>query len=233
MDEDGVLLRVEGLEVRYGRETALRDVDFSVRAGERVGLAGPNGGGKTTLLKAILGLLPVASGVVRIHPGARVGYLPQQASHSDPLFPARVREIVATGLLGKGRAGLRNGDESRRVQQELERLGIARLAGARIGALSGGQHQRVLLARALVGRPSLLLLDEPTSALDPTTRETFYETLRCLNREEGMTLMLVSHDEEALRRHTDRILWLDRTLCRDDVLERSDVPIHAEGVTGP
>lgn len=212
------LIAVENLTVRYGRHEALKNVSFAVQRGDYIGVVGPNGCGKTTLMKTLLGIIPIAEGAVRIAPEAEghrgfVGYLPQKAIAADRVFPATVREIVATGLIHQRRPwpGLSTEDKVA-IDRVLKRLKIEDLKSKRIGSLSGGQLQRVLLGRALVGRPGLLILDEPTSALDPLIREEFYTLLSELNREDGVTIMLVSHDIGSVGRYTNKMLYLDRGL---------------------
>lgn len=213
------MLSVRNITVRYGRNDVLTDLSFDVAAGDYIGIAGPNGSGKTTLMKAILGLLPLSGGSISHQDGqaagleGRIGYLPQKVFTADRYFPAEVREIVAMGRLA-GKKGLRlfNRSDREAVDAILEKLNLIELRYRRIGSLSGGQQQRVLLARALVGQPSILLLDEPTSALDPKVREEFYEILARLNKEDGTTILLVSHDMGSIGKYTKRLLYLDRQI---------------------
>lgn len=212
------LIRVEGLTVRYGRHEALKNVSFTVTQGDYIGIVGPNGCGKTTLMKTLLGLIQPSEGSVSFAPEAAgdkgfIGYLPQKAIAADRVFPATVREIVATGLIHRRGPwpGLTTADRSA-VDEVLNRLKIEDLKAKRIGSLSGGQLQRVLLGRALVGRPGLLILDEPTSALDPLIREEFYGLLTDLNRTDGVTILLVSHDIGSVGKYTTKMLYLDRGL---------------------
>jgi len=212
------LIAVENLTVRYGRHEALKNVSFAVNRGDYIGVVGPNGCGKTTLMKTLLGLISPAEGSIRFAPEAEghrgfVGYLPQKAIAADRVFPATVREIVATGLINHRGPwpGLSAADKGA-IDGVLKRLKIEDLKSKRIGSLSGGQLQRVLLGRALVGSPGLLILDEPTSALDPLIREEFYTLLTELNRQDGVTIMLVSHDIGSVGRYTSKMLYLDRRL---------------------
>ena len=208
---------VSGLTLRYGKHEVFRDIDFVVEEGDYIGIAGPNGSGKTSLLKALLGIIPPASGSISF-PGMRagshsVGYLPQKAIQSDVLFPAEVREVVSLGLLA-GKSGPRffTPADHKRVDTVLSKLGVGDLAGKKIGSLSGGQQQRVLLARAMVNNPRLLVLDEPTSALDPQIREEFYALLGRLNSEDGVTILLVSHDMSSIGKYTKKLLYMDRRI---------------------
>ena len=215
------VIEAHSLCVRYGAESALQDVELVVPEGDFLAVVGPNGSGKTTLVRAILGLVPVHTGTVRLHGLAparatrtrRIGYLPQALSAADGTFPATVREVVASGLVGgtgRPRPAGRAAQEAE-IRRVLELLGIVSLAERRIGTLSGGQQQRAHLARALVPRPGVLILDEPTGALDPESRDCFYETLVSVNREDGVTVVMVSHDVATLARAARTILYLDRT----------------------
>ncbi len=211
------LMTIKDLAVRYGKHEVLSGISFVINKGDYVGVAGPNGSGKTTLVKALLGLMPLAEGKVVIDPrfsnNLYFGYLPQKAIHSDGLFPATVREVVAMGLLAskKGPRFFTAGDRDK-VQGVLKRLGIEELSEKKIGNLSGGQQQRVMLARALVGSPLILILDEPTSALDPQIRESFFDLLGELNRVEGVTILLISHDMASIGKNTKKLLYLDRRI---------------------
>lgn len=212
------LIRVDNLTVCYGRHEALTKVSFSVEKGDYIGIVGPNGCGKTTLIKALLGLNRPTSGTILFNNGAAtaqgfLGYLPQKAISADRVFPATVKEIIATGLTHNNGFQLRMPQADKvRIDTILERLKIQDLKSKRIGSLSGGQLQRVLLGRALVASPGLLILDEPTSALDPQIREEFYTLLSSLNKEDGVTILLVSHDIGSVGRFTNKLLYLDRTL---------------------
>lgn len=212
------LIRVENLTVRYGKHEALTGITFTVEKGDYIGIVGPNGCGKTTLVKTLLGLNQPAEGSVVFNDQAFghqgfVGYLPQKAMAADRVFPATVKEIIATGLVrGKGFRLALSAAERQQIDAVMERLKIQDIRANRIGSLSGGQMQRVLLGRALVGNPGLLILDEPTSALDPQIREEFYTLLHGLNKEEDVTILLISHDIGSVGRYTNKMLYLDRTL---------------------
>lgn len=198
----GAVLELSGVSAGYGGPSVLRDVDLRVEAGEFCGVVGPNGGGKSTLLKVVLGLLAPSSGSVRVlgrAPGrvlGAVGYLPQDAGH-DPAFPVTVRDVVAMGLLTpRPRDWLPVGARQRRrtVDAALDRAGLGDLAGQHLGQLSGGQRERVLLVRALVGRPDLLVLDEPTTGLDPEATSALHDQLVDLRERGEVTALVVSHD---------------------------------------
>jgi len=196
----------------------LCDISLRVRAGDYVGIVGPNGSGKSTLVKTILGLVPPASGSVSLFDDDRsafdgwhrVGYLPQRLRFFNPDFPGTVEEIVRLGLLAA-----RGASAAGSVERALETMGIADLKKRLIGDLSGGQQQRVLLARAMVNRPELLILDEPTSALDPETREHFYALLERINRVEGTTVLLVTHDTWSIGKYASRFVYVDKKIVFD------------------
>jgi zinc transport system ATP-binding protein len=213
------VLSVENLSFGYGPVEVLTHVTFAVEGGDYVILAGPNGAGKTTLIRLVLGIAGTYQGKVELFGQSlsgfagwgRVGYLPQRVNAFNPLFPATVREVVGLGLLSQKTFPRRitHGDEVR-VRQTLELMGIPDLKDMPVGELSGGQQQRVFLARALVSHPELLILDEPSTALDPQARESFLESIRRLNREQGITIILITHDTDLIGKYATRVLYLDR-----------------------
>lgn len=191
-------IEVDDISFSYGGPLVLEDVTFQIPRGDFASLVGPNGGGKTTLVKIILGLLSPASGSIRIfgepprEGRKRVGYIPQRP-HFDPLFLVSVLEVVSMGRIQKGLPwGFLRHREKQQSITCLDEVGLADAAGMSFSALSGGQQQRVLIARALACNPDILLLDEPTSNLDIHMEEAFYELLVHLNQR--MTVVLVSHD---------------------------------------
>ncbi|MEL7059401.1 MAG: ABC transporter ATP-binding protein [Acidobacteriota bacterium] len=209
---------IELRRVSFGhvQETpVLIDLDLSVERGERVALVGPNGGGKTTLLRLILGLLEPDRGAIEVlgqrpsEAQARVGYVPQRAA-IDLTFPASALDVVLMGCLRTSRWGIRfRGRDRDRAEAALERVGMSALARRRLAELSGGQTQRVLIARALVGEPEILLLDEPTAGLDAQSKAALLATLRPLD---GVTMLAVSHDAELVATHFDRTVHVDRRI---------------------
>ena len=201
--EVSTAVRIEGLSVHYGQTPALEDVNLTVVDGEYLGIIGPNGGGKSTLLKAILGLVPPTNGSVTIYgknpkkSKSAIGYVPQFAM-LDKKFPITVLEVVLTGRMQPGLTPFMSfSKEDRQIAyQLLERVGVARLAGRQIAELSGGEFQKMLIARALAVNPRLMLLDEPTASVDPSSRQQIYDLLAELNQE--MTIILVTHDLMAI-----------------------------------
>lgn len=193
-------VRISQLDFSYHGFPVLEQVNLEIPEGELASIVGPNGGGKTTLLKLLLGLLQPLRGTIEIfgRPPAKacreIGYLPQHA-HLDPLFPVSVLNVVLMGQLGRAGKGLFRGypKKAREIAlQALDEVGLADCARKSLHHLSGGQRQRVLIARALATEPRLLLLDEPAANIDPRSEESLYETLARLNRR--MTILLVSHD---------------------------------------
>jgi zinc transport system ATP-binding protein len=215
------VLEVNHLTYRYSAEPVLEDTSFALERGDILGLIGPNGSGKSTLLRLILRLLPLQAGTIRLFGSDlgkfrswhRVGYVRQRLWDFDQRFPATVHEVVATGRFA--RAGLfhplRRSDHHA-IQESLAVVGLRELRFRTMGELSAGQQQRAFLARALAGDAELLLLDEPTSAVDPQAQESFFELLGRLNRERGLTIVLVSHDLGTVAAQANKLACLNRRL---------------------
>lgn len=209
--EPAPVLAVSGLSVQLGGREVLHDVSFELGPGELTGLIGSNGAGKTTLLRALLGLQASSAGTVTLSPrrerGA-VGYVPQKVA-LDPDLPVRARDLVALGLDGhRLGTGLRSSERRERVEALLRAVGASHLADARVGALSGGEQQRVLMAHALASRPRLLLLDEPLANLDlPRVHETI-ALLDRVRRAEGVAVVLSAHEIGPLVPVMDRVVYI-------------------------
>ncbi len=201
----------KNIALGYENHIVSQNISFSVARGEYLCIVGENGAGKSTLMKAILGLHPPVSGQLSFDDGLKpneIGYLPQQTSLQRD-FPASVQEVVLSGCLN--RCGLRpfyNRAERELAHSRMERLGILPLRNRCYRELSGGQQQRVLLARALCATRRLLLLDEPVSGLDPAATADMYAIIRRLNREDGITVVMISHDISSAVREADHILHL-------------------------
>lgn len=214
------LLEINNLSVQYHGVEALRKISLSIDRGDYVGLAGPNGSGKTTMVKALLGLVSFAGSIKYQSKSLRefvasehIGYLPQKMSFLDQRFPATAKEVVVSGVYCCKKFPIfLNRSDHEAADQAMELLGVADLADRLIGRLSGGQQQRVLLARALVHKPRFLILDEPTEALDPQSREALYSTIERLNKENGVTILLVSHDVASIGKYARKLIYLDREL---------------------
>jgi len=213
------------------REPVLEGVNLQVAADDFLGIVGPNGGGKTTLLRIILGLLKPQSGMVEVfgRPARdvrhRIGYVPQHA-RLEPATPATVLEVVLTGRLHRSRWGLRYSQADRKAaEQALELVGMQDFARRPVQALSGGQRQRVLIARALAGEASLLLLDEPTAGVDAPTEHSFTDLLHRLNQ--SIPIILATHDIAFVCTHLKRVACLNRrlTVHRADELTPADLSL--------
>jgi len=215
------VLATEGLTFQYNSTEILADISFRLQAGDYLGLVGPNGSGKTTLIKLILGLLQPSKGEIVLFGSnltdfkdwRKVGYLPQKINSFNPHFPATVREIVSLGLLSTKRVPRRiKRNDDIAINNALELVDIIDIKTELIGELSGGQQQRVLIAKALVSEPELLILDEPTTALDPEAREKFFGTLKDLNENRKVTIIIITHDIGTIGKYASRLLYLDKRL---------------------
>lgn len=218
------ILEIKSLYFSYRSSPILENVNLTIRKGDFLGIIGPNGGGKTTLLKLILGLLKPDSGEIRFeaqrlttrHP-RKMGYVPQILDYEDH-FPITVRDIILTGRLGlKGVFSRYNVNDRKIAEKVIEDLGLKDFAGSCLCDLSGGERQRVLIARALTQEPSVMLLDEPTSNMDAKVEKRFYEILKELSK--SMPVVIVSHDIGAISSHVNRIACLNRELVYHDSKE--------------
>ena len=195
--------------VGYGSKVVLHNIDFEVHAGNYICIAGENGAGKTTLMKTILGLQKPLKGEIHLGDGLHaneIGYLPQQTVLQKD-FPASVLEIVLSGF--QGTCGIRpfyNRKERKRAQKALQEVGMDRFSRNCYRELSGGQQQRVLLARALCATKKMMVLDEPVSGLDPKASADMYRTIYRLNRQYGITILMISHDLYLAKRYATHIL---------------------------
>ena len=196
------LISASGLSVRYGAGPVLAGVDFSISEGEIVTLVGPNGSGKSTLIKALLGIVAPDQGVVTRAPGLRIGYVPQKLA-IDAAMPMTVARFLA----------LPKRAPDYEVAQVTARVGAVGLERRQMADLSGGQLQRVLLARALLGMPDILILDEPTQGLDQPGVAAFYRLIDELRREIGCAILMVSHDLHVVMSASDRVICLNGHIC--------------------
>jgi zinc transport system ATP-binding protein len=223
------IITISALDFAYRETLVLKQVSLSVEPGTTLGLIGPNGGGKTTLLRLLLGLLEPTRGSIEIAGlpprravarGDIIGYLPQNPPQPDARLPLSVRQVARLGLVGKtGMLHRYRTDDLRFVDELLEMTGVADLADTPIGALSGGQLQRVLITRALAAKPKMLLLDEPTTGIDRLGQQQFLESVTQLKERLGLTVIFVSHDLRAVSAISDRIGCLNLTLHYHDVPE--------------
>jgi zinc/manganese transport system ATP-binding protein len=212
---DNDLLRLDNVGVRLGGRQILGGVSFTVAPGQFTGLIGPNGAGKTTLLRVILGLTPPTEGRVLLNGspktrqgGGLIGYVPQKLA-IDQDMPLRARDVVGLGIDGnKLGFPLPSASRRRRVNEALEAVGAGSYADARIGELSGGEQQRVLIAHALIGRPKLLLLDEPLANLDLKSEQGIVSVLARLAHEQGIAVLISAHDLNPLLREIDTVVYV-------------------------
>lgn len=196
------LVRVRGVDLRIGRTQVLSHVDMTIGSGEIVTLVGPNGAGKSSLVRVVLGLLAPSSGEVWRKPGLRVGYMPQTLS-IDPVLPMTVRRLLA--LAGSG--------EATKASAVLAEVGAGDLADRALQDLSGGEFQRVMLARALLRDPDLLVLDEPVRGIDLGGQLALYDLIGRLRRDRGIGVLMVSHDLHIVMAATDRVVCLNQHVC--------------------
>ncbi|MEW7979113.1 MAG: ABC transporter ATP-binding protein [Candidatus Sedimenticola endophacoides] len=210
------VIELDRLGFSYGEAPVLEEVSLRVLAGEFIGVVGPNAGGKSTLLKLILGLLQPATGKIRVFgrsPGRarwEIGYVPQYPTFQRD-FPISVEQTVLMGRLARhGLFGRYRREDMRAAERAMERTEVRELAGRQINTLSGGQLQRVLLARALACEPRMLILDEPTANIDQRLECDIFDLLKGFNR--SMSILVVSHDIGFISRYVDRVACLNCTL---------------------
>ena len=219
---DGInIIEIEGLTFSYGQRKALENINLTVKEGDFLGLVGPNGSGKSTLIKCMLGLLTPTQGTVKLFGKPinkfkhwnDVGFVSQKANSFNSGFPATVFEVVSMGLYGKvGLFRFLTKKHKEKVRETIRQVGMEEYMNQNIGELSGGQQQRVFIARALVSDPKLLILDEPTVGVDVKSVAHFYQMLRKLNQEQGITLLLVTHDIGAMTEHVTEVACLNKHL---------------------
>ena len=202
------IIKLSKVSFKYDQDWILKDVNLSVKEKEFLGIVGPNGGGKTTLLKIILGLLRPSSGTVKVE--GVMSYVPQQLIF-EKYFPISVLDVVLMGLIDTLKYGIYHSrKDTDSVLEALEKLKISDLSSQKFGELSGGQRQRVLIARAIINNPSILILDEPTANIDKLAQENVLELLKKLNKE--ITILMVSHQFDFITSDVDRVICIDRTL---------------------
>lgn len=199
------MIKAEGLTIGYGKDAIARGINFTVHKGDYLCITGENGSGKTTLMKTILRLTPALGGYLFIMFKDAPGYLPQRAD-IRPGFPASVEEVICSGLTD-GKPAFHNAADKERVLNAAEKTGISDLLKKRFGELSGGQQQKVLLARALCPDPPLLVLDEPVTGLDPESAENMYSLIDSLNKD-SVTVIMISHDTASVERYAAHILHM-------------------------
>ncbi|MFZ2303552.1 MAG: metal ABC transporter ATP-binding protein [Minisyncoccia bacterium] len=221
MPSEEPYIELNNVSFSYDNTPVIENLTFTVRKGEYLGIIGPNGGGKTTLIKVILGLLHPTEGAVMLFgkdrhdfkEKYRIGYVPQRITQTDKNFPATVFEVVRTGRIARLGFFERFAKEDiDAVERAMEISGIAKYRDTLIGNLSGGERQRVFIARALASGPDVLILDEPTVGVDIGAQKTFYDFLAKLNSEHHLTIIFISHDVDAVSQETKTVLCLNHNL---------------------
>ncbi|NTW61766.1 metal ABC transporter ATP-binding protein [Candidatus Saccharibacteria bacterium] len=226
IDHSKNIIEIDNVSFGYGgNEKVIENVSFNIHLGDYVGLIGPNGGGKSTILKIILGLLRPQKGEVRLfgkklnefNDWSKIGYVPQKATNFDAKFPVTVAEVVAMGRPKLFRPfGIESKEDKTIIKKALDDVEMWAYRDRLLGDLSGGQQQRVFIARALAGEPEVIFLDEPTTGVDAKTQEKFYLFLRKLNRENDLTLILVSHDINVVASEATEVIFLNKHLTYFD-----------------
>lgn len=220
------VIEVKGMTITRGGADVVRNASATIKRGDYVGIVGPNGGGKTTLIKGILGMIPLRTGEVRIFGRSisefqewnRIAYVSQDAINFDEQFPLTVYELISLGRLNRKNMGRRMKSEDRKVISEtLDYMGLSDIQDKRIGKLSGGQKQRVFIAKALVRRPEILFLDEPVAGVDADNMERFYKLLSNLNQEKNITIVMVSHDLSVVFCRMSKVVCVNRDVNASDV----------------
>lgn len=221
VDHSDTIIDIKNLSFGYGSKIILDHVNLQIHRGDYLGVVGPNGGGKTTLIKLILGLLKPDSGKISLfgQPQAQfsawsqIGYIAQKATSFDRFFPVTVRDVVAMGRLPhKGLLTQLSTEDQDFVTQAMSEVKIEKLQNTLVGELSGGQQQRVFIARALAQRANVLFLDEPTTGIDAPTQGEFYALLKKLNQELGLTLVVVSHEQDVIRNEVTEVAFVNQHL---------------------
>lgn len=220
-DTEIPIIELKDVNFSYGREPVLQGISLSINRGEYNGIIGPNGGGKTTLLKVILGLVKPAAGEVRLfgkkisdfNDWSRIGYLPQKMTQADLHFPITVNEVVGQGRIAKaGMFKKLSRADQMAIDKALEMSDVGHLKERLIADLSGGERQRVFIARALASEPDVLILDEPAAGIDVASQTRFYRFLKELNTGHGITILFVSHDIDILANEASRLICINQRL---------------------
>lgn len=215
------IIELQNVSFGYTDEPAVANITLAVHKGDYLGIVGPNGGGKSTLLKLMLGLLTPQKGIIKLFgtdikqfkQWPKIGYVSQQVTHIDPSFPMTVEEVVTMGRYSKlGLFRFPTKQDQDIVKEALRQVEMLQYKNRMIGDLSGGQQQRVFIARVLAGQPEVIVLDEPTVGVDVKTQKQFYSLLQKLNTELYLTLILVSHELDIVAHEATEIAYINREL---------------------
>jgi zinc transport system ATP-binding protein len=225
------IVEAKSVDIIRSNDLIIQQATFTINKGDYVGIVGPNGGGKTTLLLAIVGFLPIQRGTIRLFgknissfsQWEKVAYVSQGAINFDNNFPLTVRELVGLGRINRRNIGRKlTSTDWEAVDESLEIMAVNDLANKRIGNLSGGQKQRVFVAKALVRHPDVLFLDEPVAGIDASTLEKFYKTLSDLNAKKNITIVIVSHDLSTVFCRMSKLICVNRQVYISDITKGMD-----------
>lgn len=216
----------KNIEFSYGNNKVLDDVNFNIEEGDFVGIIGKNGSAKSTLLKLILGLLQPDKGTIelfgeridRFTDFEKIGYISQNVRDFNQMFPATVEEIIGVNISStKGKFKRSNTESEEKVRKALEIVGMDKFRKKKIGALSGGQKQRIFIARALVNNPEALFMDEPLVGVDEDSQKSFYKLMNMLNKDHGISLVMISHDIGVITKNANKLFYLNdgKIYCHD------------------
>ncbi|MFD1020762.1 metal ABC transporter ATP-binding protein [Thalassobacillus hwangdonensis] len=215
------ILEMNQVSFKYDKEIVVKDITMTIKPGQFLGLVGPNGSGKSTLIKLMLGLLKPTRGEIRLfdkpikhfRQWENIGFVSQKANSFNSGFPATVLEVVKMGLVSKtGMFRFFTKKDKEKAIEALKTVEMEKFLHHPIGELSGGQQQRVFIARALVSEPSFLILDEPTVGVDAKHVSDFYQLLRKLNKDKGITLLMVTHDIGTITEHASHVVCMNKTI---------------------
>jgi len=214
------IFEVKNLYFKVRDQEILTDIPFEIFGGDYIAIIGPNGGGKTTLTKILLGLIKPTSGSIKLFgkdlknfkEWHKIGYVPQRVSLVDTNFPATVLDVVKMGRVAQKRSIFTqfSKDDNKIVQDSLSKMGIEHLKDKMVGTLSGGQRQRVMIARALASKPEILILDEPNTGVDAKSQQNFYKLLAKLNKDENMTILFITHDVGVIADDIKRLFTINQ-----------------------
>ena len=237
VDHSKNIIELKDVFFRYGQgPIVLHDITLNVHRGDYLGIIGPNGGGKTTLLKIMLGLLKPTSGTVKLfgqdihdfHDWYKIAYVPQKVSTFDTKFPVTVEEVVMMGTYARrGLWKMSTAADRKKVDEALKKVDMHEFRRQLVGDLSGGQQQRVFIARTLAADPEVVFLDEPTVGVDPDNEQQFFQLLKKLNNEFHLTLVLVSHELDVVARESTEVACINSTLTSyltpDEITNRGGI----------
>ena len=235
------ILEAKNLRVVRNGVTVIENATFTINRGDYIGIVGPNGGGKTTLLSSLLGFLPYVQGSIhlfgvelnRFSSWQKIAYISQQATNFEDQFPLTVRELVSLGCIKNGKLGKRFTQKDWQVVEDnLEFMGLSDVAHRRIGKLSGGQKQRMFVAKALTHNPELILLDEPIVGVDSNAQEKFYKKLRDLNIERKITILIVTHDLTSVFCRMSKVMCINKTVELAEITKELDVTLMLKRAYG-